>query len=78
MHTKARMAHAKARIKSQANKGTVKFGAANSATHQETTQTVENKQVVENGGMKALEGYFDNLAASAVNEKIGTRATGGE
>ena len=61
--------HAKARIKSQANEGTVKFGAANSAAHQETELTVENKQVVDNGKMKALEGYFDNLAATAVNEK---------
>ena len=34
-------AHAKAHIKAQANKGTVKFGAANSAAHQETTQNVE-------------------------------------
>ena len=34
-----------------------------------TTQNVENKQAVNDGGMKALEGYFDNLAAAAVNEK---------
>ena len=61
-------AHAKACIKAQANEGTVKFGAANSDTHQETTQNVENKQGVEYGGMKALEGYFDNLSAAAVNE----------
>ena len=62
-------AHAKARIKAQANEGTVKFGAANSATHLETTQNVENNQGVDDGGMKYLEGYFDNLAAAAVNEK---------
>ena len=31
-------AHAKAYIKAQANKGYVKFGAANSAARQETTQ----------------------------------------
>ena len=47
----------------------MKFGAANSAAHQETTQNVENKQAVDDGGMKALEGYFDNLAAAAMNEK---------
>ena len=37
-------ANAKARIKSQANEGTVKFGAENSAAHQETSLTVENRQ----------------------------------
>ena len=31
-------AHAKARIKAQANEGTVKFGAENSAAHHETTK----------------------------------------
>ena len=62
-------AHVKARIKAQANEGSVKFGAVNSATQLETTQNVETKQGVDDGGMKALEGYFDNLAAAAVNEK---------
>ena len=63
-------AHVKARIKAQANKGTVKFGAANSAAHLETTQNVEKNQGIDNGGMKALEGYFDNLdATAAVNKK---------
>ena len=47
----------------------MKFGATNYVVHQETTQNVENKQAVNDGGMKALEGYFDNLAAAAVNEK---------
>ena len=61
-------AHAKAWIKSLANEGTVKFGAANSAARQETTLTVENKKEVDDGGIKALEGYFDNLAAATVNE----------
>ena len=54
-------AHAKARIKAQANEGTVKFGAENSAAHLETTQNVEKNQGVEDGGMKALEGYFTTL-----------------
>ena len=49
-------AHAKARTKSQANKGTVKFCAANSAAHLETTQNVEKNQGVDDGGMKALKG----------------------
>ena len=48
------MAHAKARIKTQANEGTVKFGAENSAALQETTLTVENQQEVDDGGMKDL------------------------
>ena len=30
---------------------------------------MENKQEVDDGSIKALEGYFDNLTASAVNEK---------
>ena len=64
-------AHAKARIKAQANKGTVKFGARNSAAHLETTQNVNKNQGIDDGGMKVLEGYFDNLADAAVNEKLG-------
>ena len=63
-------AHAKARIKAQARKGTVKFGAANSAAHQETTQNVEKQQGVGDRDMKALEGYFNNLAAAVVNKKL--------
>ena len=30
---------------------------------------MENKQEVDNGDMKSLEGNFDNLAAAAANEK---------
>ena len=60
--------HAKARIKAQASEGNAKFGAANSAAHKETTQNVEKHQVIDDGGMKVLEGYFDNLTAAAVNE----------
>ena len=48
----------------------MKLGEENSAAHQETTQNAENKQGVDDGGMKSLEGYFDNLAAAAVNEKL--------
>ena len=36
----------------------------------ETTQGVEKNQGVEKRGMKSLEGYFDNLAAAAVNKKL--------
>ena len=59
--------HTKARIQAQINEGTVKFGAANSDAHQENTQNVENKKAVNKRGIKALGGYFSNLAA--VNEK---------
>ena len=47
-------AHAQARIKSQANEGTAKFGVANSAARQETRPTVDNQLEVEDGGIKAL------------------------
>ena len=49
-------AHTKARIKAQTNEGTVKFGAANFAAHQETTLTVETQQEVDDGGTKSLKG----------------------
>ena len=61
--------HAKARVKAQANEGSVKFGVENSAARLETTQGVEKNQGVDEGGMKSLEGYFDNLDGAAVNEK---------
>ena len=53
--------HTNARIKAQANKGTVKFGAANSAAHQETTQNVDKNQGVYDRGMKSLEGIRVSL-----------------
>ena len=63
-------AHAQARIKAQANDGTAKFGAENSAARQDTTRpTVNNQLEVEDGGIRAIEGYFDNLYAAVVNEK---------
>ena len=63
-------AHAQARIKAQANDGTTKFGAANYAACQDTPKpTVDNQLELEDVIIKALEGYFDNLAAAAVNEK---------
>ena len=63
-------AHAQEMIKEQANYGNAKFCAANSAAHQDTTRpTVDHQLEVEDGDIKALEGYFDNLAATAVIEK---------
>ena len=61
--------HAKARIKAQTNEGSVKFGAVNSAARLKTTKGVETKQDINEGGMKFLEGYFNNLASAAVNKK---------
>ena len=61
--------HAQERIKAKANEVTAKFGAANSAARQETRPTVDNQLEVEDGGIKALEGYFDDLSAAAINEK---------
>ena len=49
-------AHAKARIKAQANEGSVKFGAANSSARQETAQGVDTNQGFNKGGIKSLEG----------------------
>ena len=72
MHWKAayKKAHTQSIVKAQANDGTAKFGAANSAARQDTTgPSDDNKLEVEDGGIKALEGYFDNLAAAAVNEE---------
>ena len=68
--TAYKRAHAKARVKAQANDGSVKFGAANYAAFQETTNPPLDNQIEEDGGdLKTLEGYFDNLAVNAVNEK---------
>ena len=68
--TAYKQAHAKATVKVQANNGSVKFGAANSAAHQETANPpLDNKLEEDGGDLKTLKGYFDNLAAAAVNEK---------
>ena len=54
----------------QATNGSVKFGAANSAARQEAAHLPLDNQLKEDiGDVKTLEGYFDNLAAAAVNEK---------
>ena len=63
-------AHAKARVKAQANDGSAKFGAAKSAARLDNITPPLDNQLEEDGvGLKALEGYFVNLAAAAVNEK---------
>ena len=63
-------AHSQARVKTQARDGTAKFGAANSAVRQDKPNPpLDNQLEEEDVGIKALEGYFDNLAAASVNEK---------
>ena len=68
--TAYKQAHAKARLKALANNGSVKFGAANSAACQESAHLPLKNQLEEDSGdLKTLEGYFDNVAAAAVNEQ---------
>ena len=62
--------HAQTRVKAQANDGSAKFGAANSAARQDKQNPpLDNQLEEEEVGIRALEGYLDNLAAAAVNEK---------
>ena len=61
--------HAKARVKAQATKGSTKFGAANLAAQQEAHLPLDNQLEEDSSNVKTLEGYFDNLAAAATNEK---------
>ena len=50
--------------------GSVKFGAANSAAHQESAYLPLNNQLEEDSGdLKTIERYFDNLAAAAVTKQ---------
>ena len=53
----------------QATEVSDKFGAANAAARVHNTSEVETNNVLDEVGMEALEGYFENLAAAAVNEK---------
>ena len=58
-------------MKAQANNGSVKFGVSNYASRKETANYPLDNQLEEDGrDIKTLEGYFDNLAASAVNKKV--------
>ena len=56
-------------MKAQATEGSDKFGAANEVKRVLTTSAVETNNVGGEVNMEALEGYFDNLAASAINKK---------
>ena len=68
--TAYKKAHAQSRVKSQANDGSAKFGAANSAARQDKQNPpLDNQLEEEEVGIKALEGSLDKLAAAAVNEK---------
>ena len=68
--TAYKRAHAKARVKAQANDGSVKLGASNSSARQETVNPPLNNQLEEDGGdLKTLKGYFENLAVAAVKNK---------
>ena len=63
------MAHAKARVKAQATEESDKFGAANASKRVLKTSKVEMNNGGDKVGIKALEGYFDNLATSDINKK---------
>ena len=57
------------RVKAQATKWSDKFGAANAAMRDLTTSTVETSSGGNEVGINNIEGYFDNLSATAINEK---------
>ena len=61
--------HSKTRVKAQATKRSNKFGAANAANRVIKVSKVGMDNVRNKVGMKALEGFFDNLAAAKINEK---------
>ena len=66
-----KQAYAKARVKTLANDGSVKFGVANSVARQESAHLpLDNQLEEDSGNLKIVEGYFDNLAAAAVNEQV--------
>ena len=68
--TAYKQAHAKARVKALSNYGSVKFGAANSAVRQESAHLPLHNQLREDSDdLNTLGGYFDNLAAAAVNKQ---------
>ena len=62
-------AHAKARTKAQAAEGSDKFGSANADEWVIKKIEVTTDNSGDKVGMKALEGYFDNLATAATNNK---------
>ena len=64
-----KQAHTKARVKAQAHEGNTNFRASSSAARQETHLPLDNQLEGDSSDVKTQEGYFDNLAAAATNEK---------
>ena len=62
-------AHAKARVKAQAHKGSTNFGAANSASRPEDQLPLDTQHEGAGENVNTLEGYLNNLATAATNEK---------
>ena len=67
--TPYKRARTKARVKAQYTEGSDKCGAANAAEKVLKTSEVETNNVSNKVGMKAFEGYSDNLAVTAINNK---------
>ena len=64
-----KQAHAKVRVKYQATEGSTKLGATNLAACQEAHLPLDNQLEEDSSNVNTLEGYLDNLAAAATNEK---------
>ena len=62
-------AHAKARVKAQAAEGDDTFGAADAAERVLKNSEVTTDDGGDEVGMKALEGYLDNLSAATTKNK---------
>ena len=67
--TSNKRAHDKELIKAQATEGSDKFGATNAADRFLKNSEVATDNGGNEAGMKALEGYSDNLAVAATNKK---------
>ena len=61
--------HTKARVKAKGAEGSDKFGAANAAERVLKNSKGETDNVRGEVDMKALKGYFDNLADASSNDK---------
>ena len=68
--TPYKRARTKARVKAQYTEGSDKCGAANAAEKVLKTSEVETNNGGNNVSMKALGGYFYNLASAAINKKV--------
>ena len=64
-----KQAHAKARVKAQAHEGSIKFGADISAARPEDQLPLDTQHEGSSKNINTLEGYFNNVAAAATNEK---------